>query len=40
MGLESDDVRELRDTLWTLEDAYKGDEEGSDDDEPGEDEAI
>ncbi|EKM52417.1 uncharacterized protein PHACADRAFT_211670 [Phanerochaete carnosa HHB-10118-sp] len=38
MGLEVDDVRELRDNLWALEDAYKIDEEVSDDDELGEDE--
>ncbi|KAH8101289.1 tubulin nucleotide-binding domain-like protein [Cristinia sonorae] len=39
MGLEMDDVKELRDTLHVLEDEYRGDETNSDDeDELGEDE--
>ena len=42
MGLEADDVKELRDTLWALEDAYKGDEEDVPDDagDLGEDEEF
>ena len=42
MGLEADDVKELRDTLWALEDAYQGDEEGipSESEELGEDEEF
>ena len=42
MGLEVDDVKELRDSLWVLEDAYRGDEEDfmSDEDTLGEDEEF
>lgn len=40
MGLEADDVKELRDALWALEDAYRGDEDDllDDADDAGEDE--
>ena len=41
MGLELDDVKELRDALWALEDAYKGDEDETNDAEDlGEDEEF
>ncbi|KIP06639.1 hypothetical protein PHLGIDRAFT_24463 [Phlebiopsis gigantea 11061_1 CR5-6] len=41
MGLEADDIKELRDTLWALEDAYQS-EEGipSESEELGEDEEF
>lgn len=40
MGLELDDIKELRDTLRSLEDEYRGDDDFDDDDidELGEDE--
>lgn len=40
MGVEMDEIRELRDTMWALEDAYKLDsyDEGLPDDSLGEDE--
>lgn len=41
MGLEMDDVKELRDTLRVLEDGYRGDDDEidiDDQDELGEDE--
>ena len=37
MGLEADDVKELRDEMWALEDAYRVEEEAGDE-EMGEDE--
>ena len=42
MGLETDDIRELRDTLWALEDAYRADDENalSEKDVLGEDEEF
>ena len=30
LGMEKDEVRELRDTMWALEDAYKQDDEIND----------
>lgn len=40
MGLEPDDIRELREELWALEDAYKDEsaEDGLDEAKMGEDE--
>jgi hypothetical protein len=39
MGLEMDDIRELRDTLWALEDAYREEDDDAMGDEIlGEDE--
>ena len=41
MGLEPDDIKELRDILWSLEDTYKDEEDESDDVEDlGEDEEF
>lgn len=42
MGLETDDVKELRETMWSLEDKYRDDEGvvGSDDGGLGEDEEF